>query len=72
VRVVNSASIPNDFKKYFLVESRKKIAWEIPVDHAGHVGSSVITANKQVTANCCTIFEKLWSDVQIANNTTQG
>ncbi len=60
-------SIPDNLKQYFFVESRKKFAWEIPVDHAGHVGSSVITANKQVTGNCCATFGKLWTNVPDLN-----
>jgi hypothetical protein len=63
VHIVDSTSIPDNLKQYFFVESRKKFAWEIPIDHEGHVGSSVITANKQVTGNYCTIFEKLWNNV---------
>ena len=67
VHIVDSTSIPDNLKQYFLVESRKKIAWEIPVEHAGHVGSSVITANKQATASYSTIFNKLWNNVPKLN-----
>lgn len=60
VRVVNSAHIPPDLKKYFFVESRKKMAWEIPVDNQGHVGSSVVTTDEQTIVNYYKNFEKLW------------
>ena len=68
VHAVNSTFIPDNFKQYFFVDSRKKIAWKIPIDHIGHVGSGTITANKQATANYCTIFDKLWSNVQNLTN----
>lgn len=60
VQVVDSTHIPADFKKYFFVESKRKIAWEIPVDNQGHVASSVVTADEQTIANYAKIFEKLW------------
>jgi len=59
VKVVNSTHVPAEFKRYFFVESRKKIAWEIPVDNQGHVGSSVLTANEQTITNYYKNFEKL-------------
>ena len=62
VIVVNSSHIPSDLKKYFFVESRKKVAWEIPVDNQGHVGSSVVTADEQTIANYTKIFAKLWDN----------
>jgi hypothetical protein len=62
VHVVNSTFVPGNFKQYFFVEEGKKIAWELPVDHAGHVGSSIITANEQTTGNYYATFEKLWNN----------
>jgi len=62
VRIVNSSHVPSDLRKYFFVESRKRIAWEIPVDDQGHVGSSVVTADEQTTANYYKIFVKLWGN----------
>lgn len=62
VRVVNSSHVPSDLKKYFFVESRKKIAWEIPIDNQGHVELSVVTAEEQTTTNYYKIFEKLWEN----------
>lgn len=62
VRVVNSSYVPSNLKKYFFVESRKKIAWEISVDNQRHMGSSVVTADEQTTTNYYKIFEKLWEN----------
>jgi len=60
IRIVNSTRIPANLKQYFIVEARRKIGWDIPVNDQGHVGLSVITANPAVTANYCKIFETLW------------
>ncbi len=59
VHIVNSAATPGDLKKNFIVESRGKIAWEMRVDDDGHVGSSIITTNQDLTTGYCRIFEKL-------------
>ncbi len=64
VRIVDSTRIPASLKQYFIVESRKKIGWDIPVNDRGHVGLSVITANAAVTANYCKIFETLWESAE--------
>jgi hypothetical protein len=64
VKVVNSANIPPELKKYFFVESRKKIAWETPIYNQGHVGPSVVTSDEQTTTNYYKIFEKLWDSAQ--------
>jgi hypothetical protein len=59
VHFVNSSTLPGDLRKNFLVESHGKIAWEMHVDHDGHVISGTISANKQTNASYCHIFEKL-------------
>lgn len=60
VRIANSTRTPANLKQYFIVESRRKIGWDIPVNDQGHVGLSIITANATVTANYCKMFETLW------------
>jgi hypothetical protein len=64
VRIVNSTRIPSSLKQYFIVESRGKIGWDIPVNHQGHVELSVITAATAVTANYCKMFETLWESAE--------
>jgi hypothetical protein len=59
VHIVNSAATPGDMKKNFIVESRGKIAWEMRVDDDGHVGSSIVTTNQDLTTSYCRTFEKL-------------
>lgn len=59
VHFVNSSTLPGDLRKNFLVESHGKIAWEMHVDHDGHVIAGVLTANKQANTSYCHIFEKL-------------
>lgn len=62
VRVVNSATTPAYLKRYFIVESRRKIGWDIPINDQGHVGMSVITANTTATVEYCKMFETLWEN----------
>jgi hypothetical protein len=64
VRIVNSTRIPSSLKQYFIVESRRKIGWDIPVNDQGHVGLSFITAAPAVTANYCKMFETLWESTE--------
>lgn len=64
VRVVNCASIPASLKQYFIVESRGKIGWEIPVNDQGYVGASVITGAPSVTTNYRKVFETLWESAE--------
>ncbi len=59
VHFVNGSTLPGDLRKNFLVESHGKIAWEMHVDHDGHVISGTVSANKQTNATYCHIFEKL-------------
>ena len=59
VHFVNSSMLPGDLRKNFIVESHGKIAWELHVDHDGHVISGTISANKQTNASYCHSFEKL-------------
>lgn len=59
VHFVNSSALPGDLRKNFLVESRGKIAWEMHVDHDGHVISGMLTTNKQLNASYYHAFEKL-------------
>lgn len=59
VHIVNSAATPGDMKKNFIAESRGKIAWEMRIDDDGHVGSSIITTNQDLTTGYCRTFEKL-------------
>lgn len=60
VRIIQSEGIPAHLKRYFIVESHKKIGWDIPINDQGHVGLSVITANETATTNYCKMFEMLW------------
>ncbi|MGB8346479.1 MAG: hypothetical protein WCD86_16460 [Ktedonobacteraceae bacterium] len=62
-RIVNSTRLPFHLKKHFIMESQKKICWEIPVNEQGQVGASVLTTDEQVIANYEKIFEKLWGNV---------
>ena len=64
VRIVNSTRIPANLKQYFIVESRGKIGWDIPVDDQGYVGASVITAAPTVTADYRKTFETLWESAE--------
>ena len=61
VHVVDSSVIPGDLKKDFIVESKGRIAWEIYINHNGHIGSGVVTTNKNITTSYVRIFEKLFS-----------
>lgn len=60
VHMVDSSRIPAHMKRYFIVESRGKIGWNIPVNDQGQVGLSEITADTAVTANYCKLFKTLW------------
>jgi hypothetical protein len=64
VRTVNGTRIPASLKQYFIVESRRKIGWDIPVNDQGYVGLSVITADATVTTNYCKMFETLWESAE--------
>ncbi len=59
VHIVNGGVTPGDLKKSFIVESRRKIAWEVHVDNDGHIASSTITTNKSLTTSYCRTIEKL-------------
>ncbi len=59
LHVVNGADTTVDLKKNFIVESKGKIAWEVLVDDGEHVGSSILSANKNLTIGHCRAFEKL-------------
>lgn len=64
INVINSTSIPGDLKKYFLVESERRLAWELSVDEEGHLREGVVIANKQIAADYCKVFERLLSNTQ--------
>jgi len=59
VHLVNGSTLPVDLRKNFLVESHGKIAWEMQVDHEGHVTSGMVSTNRQLNRRYCHIFEKL-------------
>ena len=60
VQIVDSAQYPCDLKNFFFVESRKRIAWEIPLDRQGRIGTSVVTADERTIARYAEIFSALW------------
>lgn len=60
VQVVGSSEHACDLRTFFFVESSKRIAWEIPIDEQGHIGTSVVTADEQAIARYREIFAKLW------------
>lgn len=60
VQVIDSAQYPCDLKNFFLVEARRRIAWEIPIDRQGRIGTSVVTADERTIARYVEIFSALW------------
>lgn len=60
VRVVGSTCSPCDLGTCFFVESGKSIAWEIPFDRQGHIGPSVVTADRQTITRYIELFTQLW------------
>jgi len=57
---VQIADHPCDLKGFFFVEARRKIAWEIPIDRQGRIGTSVVTADEQTIASYAETFAALW------------
>jgi hypothetical protein len=58
VHIINSAVIPADLKKNFIVESRGRIAWDIHADNSEHI-RAMVTTNKQLATSYYHNFEKL-------------
>ena len=59
VHFVNGSTLPGDLRKNFLVESHGRIAWEMQVDHEGHVTSGMVSANRQQNKSYCHMYEKM-------------
>jgi len=64
VRIVDSTHVPANLKQYFIVESRRKIGWDVSVSDQEHGGMSVITAAPAITENYCKTFETLWESAE--------
>lgn len=64
VRIVDRLRIPADLKQYFIVESRRKVGWDISVNDQGHGGMSVITAAPTTTSKYHKTFETLWESTE--------
>jgi hypothetical protein len=59
---VQIADYPCDLKNFFFVEARRRIAWEIPIDRQGRIGTSVVTADERTIARYVEIFSALWKN----------
>jgi hypothetical protein len=60
VQVVSSARCPCSLSPFFFVESHRTIAWEIPLDQQGRIGTCVLSADGQALSKYIELFTHLW------------